>query len=201
MEKTKKTTKQPAKKAVKKVEPAKATPAKVKATKETKAPAKVEKVQVVETKEVAPVKSAKEAVVSEPVKKSKVTFNQDLNILIGLFSLLTIIAYSFAFQGGSVEISGWELFLDAGSISGVFKGVMVLYVVSLIIDSVLIIRVDCEKEIFNIVEKILYMITLVINFVLIAVLLTVVSKIGIGLIIFLIISIINAIVKLARIFA
>lgn len=203
MKEEKKVTKKSAKKEVEtKVQPKKSRVETVKT-----APAKTQKVQAVELIEV------KEApVVAEPVvevknekmeqpKKSKTTLNQELNLMIGLFSLITIISFCFAFQGGDVEILGWELFLKSGQYSGVFKVVMSLYVISIFIDCILAIRVETENEIFNIVEKALYMFTLIINFVVIAILLSLISKIGIGLIIFMIVSIISAIVKFARIYS
>ncbi|MBO5910348.1 MAG: hypothetical protein J6Q15_02440 [Clostridia bacterium] len=178
---------------------AKSTPVKEKVSK----PAKVEKVTLV--KPVAEEKMIK----SDPVAKVKVekehtnklAFNRELNLLIGLFSLITIITFCFAFQGGEAEILGWEVVLKAGEYSGVFKGLMILYVVSIFIDCILAIRIDTENEIINIVEKALYMFTVIMNFVAVAVLLSLISKIGIGLIIFFIISIISAIVKFSRIYA
>lgn len=190
MEKQKNAVKQPAKKVAttKKSAPVK--------EKVAKAEVKVEKVKpVVEEKVSAEVK------VAEATKKAKVTLNQELNLLIGLFSLMTIICFCFAFQGGDAEVLGWELFLKAGEYSGVFKGLMILYVVTIFVDCILTIRVDSENEIFNIVEKALYMFTVIMNFVVVAVLLSIISKVGIGLILFFIISIVSAIVKFARIFS
>ena len=114
---------------------------------------------------------------------------------------MTIITFCFAFQGGDAEILGWELVLKSGGYSGVFKGLMILYVVSIFIDCILSIKIDTENEIFNIVEKALYMFTVIINFVVVAVLLSIIGKVGIGLIIFFIISIVSAVVKFSRIFA
>lgn len=167
----------------------------------TKAPAKAKKVEEVKPVEVKqPVVSEK---VEQPVKAEKkpMTLNQDLNLLVGLFALMTIISFCFAFQGGDAEVLGWELFLKAGDYSGVFKGLMIIYVASIFIDCILAVRVESENEIFNTIEKALYMFTLVINFIVVAVLLSLISKIGIGLIIFLILSIVGAIVKLGRIYA
>ena len=195
MEKEKKVAKQPAKKVVKTTTAKKVAPVNDKAPK-AKVSAKVEKVQPVEE-----VKAPAEVKVANAPQKSKVTLNQELNLLVGLFSLITIISFCFAFQGGDAEVLGWELFLKAGEYSGVFKGLMILYVVTIFIDCILTIRVDSENEIFNIVEKALYMFTVIMNFVVVAVLLSIISKVGIGLIIFFIISIISAIVKFARIFA
>ncbi|MBQ7881032.1 MAG: hypothetical protein IJ358_04245 [Clostridia bacterium] len=155
--------------------------------------AKVEKVEVVQPKvETKPV---------EKVEKKGITLNQDLNLMIGLFSLITIISFCFAFQGGDAEILGWELVLKSGAYSRAFQVLMVAYVVAIVIDCILSIRLDTENEIVNIVEKVLYMFTFIINFIVCAVLLSLIAKVGIGLIIFLIISIISAIVKLARIYA
>lgn len=183
----KKTVSAPAK--AKKIVPAKK-PVAVKAE-------KVEKVKAVEPKvEVKPVQPV------EKVEKKPITLNQDLNLMIGLFSILTIISFCFAFQGGEVEILGWELFLSSGNyLGGVFKGVMIIYVISLFIDCILAVCVDTDNEIVNIVEKALYMFTLVTNVIVNAILLSLIKKIGIGLIIFLIVSIISAIVKLTRIYA
>lgn len=210
MEKEKKTTKKVATKTVaKKPVAKKAEPAKTVTKKAVKAskPAKAEKVatvaEQVKAEPVAEVKTEKvatPAVVKEQPKK--MTFNQELNLLIGLFSLITIIAFCFAFQGGDVEILGWELFLRAGDYySSVFQGVMILYVVSIFIDCILAIRIDCDKEIFNIIEKVLYMFTVIMNFVVLAILLSLISQVGIGLLIFFVISVVSAVVKFARIFA
>ena len=123
-------------------------------------------------------------------------------IIIGLLSLITIISFCFAFQGGEAEVLGWELFLKAGDYySGVLQGVMILFVVSLFIDCILAIRIDCENEIFNIVEKVLYMFTVIMNVIVLSILLSLISKVGIGLLIFFVISIVSAVVKFARIFA
>ena len=134
-------------------------------------------------------------------EKKEVCLNQELNIIIGLFSLLTIISFCFAFQGGETEILGWELFVTAKNYSGVFMGVMVLYVISIFIDCAMAVIVESENEIFNTIEKVLYAITLIMNVVIIAILISLIKNIGIGLIIFLIISIVSAIMKLVRIYA
>ena len=183
------------KKAVKKVETAKK-PIKVVADK------KIEKA----SKNV-PIKTAAESgvadvnVVKNYPKKGKVTLNEELNLLIGLFSLVTIITFCFAFQGGKIEVLGWELFLKAGEYSGVFKGLMIVYVAAIFIDCILSIRLDTENEIINAIEKALYMFTLVVTFIVNAVLLSIISNIGIGLIIFMILSIVSVIIKLVRIYA
>lgn len=188
----KKVAKKPAKttKVEKEVKPVKTASAKKAVAKPAVKP--VEKVEKVEA--VQPIKA--EAKVKKPVM-----LNQELNLLIGLFAVLAIISLCFAFQGGESEILGWELFLKGGEYSGVFKGLMILYVASIFIDCVLAVRIETESEVLNIVEKALYMFTLVINIVVLAVLYSLISSIGIGLIIFLIVSIISAIVKLARIYA
>ncbi len=155
-----------------------------------KAPAKVEEVK-------APVAEAK----VEKVNKFKMTLNQEFNLLIGLFSIITIISFCFAFQGGEAEMAGWDIFLKSGSYSGVFRALLIAYVATIIIDCILAIPVASENEILNIVEKALYMFTIAINAITIAVLLTLISNVGIGLIIFFVISIISAIVKLARIYS
>ena len=145
--------------------------------------------------------------VQEPVKQvektetKKITLNQEFNLVIGLLSLITIISFCFAFQGGDAEYLGWEIFLNAGDYSGVFKGLMILYAVSIFIDCILAINIDTENEVLNIVEKALYMFTLIMNFIVVAVLVSIINKIGIGLLVFFVISIVSAIVKLARIYA
>ncbi|MBQ8522482.1 MAG: hypothetical protein IJ458_02320 [Clostridia bacterium] len=205
MEKAKKTKKSAV--ATTKVDVSKKSPKKeIKST-----PAKNKALVSVKTKNVKTVQPAvEENVVKtvpmvEPAKEEKqpkkTTLNQELNLLIGLFSLITIISFCFEFQGGDTQILGWELILKSGEYSGVFKGLMILYVVSIFIDCILTIRIDTDNEIINIVEKALYMFTAIINFVVVAVLLSIITKIGIGLIIFFILSIISAIVKFSRIFA
>lgn len=181
-----------------------------KTTAKKSTPAKAKKVEVVEEVKV-------EAVATEPAKvdatvvvdqpkaektevKKTVTLNQELNLMVGLFGVLAIIAFCFAFQGGDAEILGWELLLSS-TYSGVFKGIMVLYVVSIFIDCILAVRIDTENEILNIVEKVLYAFTLIMNFVTVAILVSLIEKIGIGLIMLLIISIVSVIVKLARIYS
>jgi len=199
MEKIKKTTKTASKadvKSTKKVEPAKKVVSKPKAveTKVKKPTVKVEKAQEVKTVS-APVQNVE-------TKKKPVTLNQELNLLIGLLSLVTIICFCFQFQGGDVEVLGWELVVFGSKIfSGVFQGIMVLFVGGLIIDCILAINVDTENEILNIIEKVLYMFTIIMNFITIAVLLTLIEKVGIGLIIFFILSVVSVIVKFARIYA
>lgn len=150
---------------------------------------KVEKVEVEQTKAETPT-----------AKTYKSSFSQDLNLVIGFISLLTILAFCFTFEDAEVVTSGWELILKSGAYSGVFKGLMILSVIAIFIDCILAIKIDTECEIFNIVEKALYVFTLVINFITVAILITLISKIGIGLIMFLIISIVSAIIKLVRIF-
>ena len=78
---------------------------------------------------------------------------------------------------------------------------MILYVVSIFVDCILAINIDTENEVLNIVEKVLYMFTLIMNFIVVAVLLSIINKIGIGLLVFFVISILSAIVKFARIYA
>ena len=195
MEKTKKTTKTTA-------TPAKKTPAKteVKAEKVKKVQPEMEVVETQQAVEVAN-KAKNEPIAESKIQIKKTTLNQELNLLIGLFSLITIITFCFTFQGGDAKILGWELVLNAGKYSGVFKGLMILYVVAIFIDCILAIRIDSENEIINIVEKALYMFTIIINAIVVAVLLSVIKSVGIGLIIFFIISIISVIVKFARIYA
>lgn len=199
MEKVKKTTKTASKvdvKSTKKVEPAKKVVSKSKATEaKVKKPAvKVEKVQEVKAVP-APVQNVE-------TKKKPVTLNQELNLLIGLLSLVTIICFCFQFQGGDVEVLGWELVVFGSKIfSGVFQGIMVLFVGGLIIDCILAINVDTENEVLNLIEKVLYMFTIIMNFITIAVLLTLIEKVGIGLIIFFILSVVSVIVKFARIYS
>ena len=155
-------------------------------------PEKVEKVQVV----AEPVKA------EQPVAKKTVTLNQEFNLVVGFLSLLTIVAFCFEFSAGNVSITGWELFLyGAKWVSGAFQGLMIVYVITLLMDCIMAIYVNSENPIFDIVEKVLYMFTLVINFIVVASLLCLISKIGLGLIIFFILSILSVIIKLARIYA
>ena len=192
----KKVVKQPAKKV--ETKPAKATVA----TKNVKAPKKVVKAAPVEAKvETAKVEVKKAEVVKPVATKKPITLNQELNLIIALLSLITVICLCFTFQGGDTEVIGWELILKADAYSGVFKGFMVAYTIALIIDVVLSIRIDTENEIFNIVEKALYAVTLMLNIVVLAILFSLISKIGIGLIVFLIISIVSVIIKTARIYS
>ena len=157
-------------------------------------PAKVEKVQV----------AAEPAIVEQPVQqaatKKGLTLNQEFNLVIGFLSLLTIIAFCFEFSAGDISLAGWELFVYGSRVSGAFQALMIVYVLALIIDCVLAVCVDSENPIFDMVEKILYMFTVTINFIVIASLLCLVSKIGLGLIIFFILSIISVIMKFARIY-
>ena len=167
----------------------------------TKAPAKVKKVEEVKPVEVKQSVVAEKAAQPVKVEKKPMTLNQDLNLLVGLFAIMTIVAFCLAFKGGEAELTGWELFVTADAVSGVFKGLMIVYVISLFVDCLLAIRVESENEVFNIIEKALYMFTLVANVLIVTVLLNLIKSIGIGLIIFLILSIISALVKLARIYA
>lgn len=138
---------------------------------------------------------------AKPTKKGA-TLNQDLNLLIGLFGILTLIVFGFAFEATkSSSLSGWELLLKSGSYSGVFKGFMITYFITLIVDCVLAVRIDSENEIFNIVEKILYVITLVINFAMIVMFINLIENIGIGLILFFILSILSILIKFVRIYS
>lgn len=187
------------KKVVKKVERApKAEPKKTKSAAKSSKPAVAKEQQV----KVEPSAIEQKPVAQVETKKSKLTLNQDLNVLVGLLSFVTIICFCFEFVGGTSEILGWELFVFGGNlISGTFQGLMIVYGVCILIDCILAICVDSENEVFNIVEKVLYMLTFVVNAILIAVLITLIENIGIGLIVFFILSIVSAIVKLARIFA
>ncbi|MFQ6724033.1 MAG: hypothetical protein ACLRFE_01685, partial [Clostridia bacterium] len=125
---------------------------------------KAEKIQPVSEKvEVKPSNVVEKKVEKEPVKK--ITLHQDLNLVIGLCALISIITFCFAFQGGSEQILGWELVLKSANYSGVFQGIMILFVISLFIDCILAIHVDTENNIFNIVEKVLYVFTIVVNFI------------------------------------
>ena len=158
-------------------------------------PVKEEKIQAVE-----PVKVEK-PVKEEAITKKSITLNQEFNLVVGFLSLLTIIALCFEFSRGDLSVTGWEMFVYGDKlISGAFQGVMAAYVISLIIDCILSICIDSEHPIFDIVEKVLYMFTIAINFIVVATLLCVISNIGIGLIIFFILSIISVIIKLARIY-
>jgi hypothetical protein len=162
-----------------------------------KVPAKVEKVQVV----------AEPVNVEQPVKemvahKKGITLNQEFNLVIGFLSLLTIIALCFEFSSGDFSVSGWELFVYGGKlISGAFQGLMIVYALAIIIDCVMAICVNSENPVFDIIEKVLYMFTIVINFITIATLLSLISKVGLGLIIVFILSIVSVIIKFARIYA
>lgn len=192
MEKEKKVVKAPAK-TVKKAETVK----KSSPAKSVKAPVKQEKVSVKKVEE----KVVPTAEVKPVAQTKKTTLNQELNLVIGLLSLMTIIVFCFAFQDGDAKTLGWELVLNAGNYSNVFKYLMVTYVVSIVVDCVLAIRIDTENEVLNIIEKALYMFTLIINFIVVAVLLSLLSNIGIGFIIFFIISAISVIIKFARIYS
>jgi hypothetical protein len=173
------------------------------AVKTASKPAKATKVKepVVVEVENAKVEVQKAEVVKGSSPKAKVTLNQELNLVIGLLSIFTIICFCFAFQGGSAEITGWELVLESGKYTGVFKVLMVLYVVALVVDCILTVRIDTENEIFNAIEKVLYICTLVLNAIVLAVLVTLIRSFGIGLIIFMILSSISIMTKLARVYA
>lgn len=170
--------------------------------------AKTEKVKTTAVKKpevIAEAQAKTEKVVAEVVAKSpakKTTLNQELNLLIGLFSLVALLSFCFAFQQGDVELLGWELVLRGKEIySGVFQGLMILFVITIFIDTILAIRIDTDNEIINIIEKVLYMFTAIMNFVVIAILLSLISNIGTGLLIFFVISIISVVVKFVRIFS
>ncbi len=136
------------------------------------------------------------------VKKGGITLNQDLNLLIGLFALLTLVAFGFAFEATKdSSLTGWELLLKSGAYSGVFKGFMIAYFITILVDCILTIHVDSENEIFNIIEKVLYTITLVMNFTMIVIFINLIKNIGIGLILFFILSIISILVKFVRVYA
>ena len=167
-------------------------------------PSKATKVKaepVVVEVENAKVEVQKAEVVKNQASKAKVTLNQELNLVIGLLSIFTIICFCFAFSGGNNEVAGWRFVLESGKYSGVFKALMVLYVISLVVDCILTVRIDTENEIFNAVEKVLYICTLVLNIIVLAVLTTIISRFGIGLIIFMILSVISIITKIARVYA
>ncbi|MBQ3503020.1 MAG: hypothetical protein IJA72_05120 [Clostridia bacterium] len=174
--------------------------------KEGKKPSKVTKAKVNAEPVVVEVANAKvEVQKAEVVKpehaKAKVTLNQELNLVIGLLSIFTIICFCFAFQGGNAEVLGWELILKGETYSGVFKTIMVMYLISLVVDCLLTVRIDTENEIFNIVEKVLYICTAVLNVIVLAILLTLISSFGIGLIIFMIVSFLSILTKLVRVYA
>ena len=158
-------------------------------------PEKVEKVQVAEPAKVEqPVEQTTRA-------KKGVTLNQEFNLVVGFLSLLTIIAFCFEFSAGSISISGWEFFAYGSKlVSGTFQGLMIVYAIALVIDCILAVCVDSENPIFDIAEKVLYMFTTIVNFIVIATLLCLISKIGVGLIIFFILSIVSVIIKFARIY-
>ncbi len=167
-----------------------------------KAPAKVTKKPVASEVQVKKVEETPVSEVKTPAKveKKPIMFNQDLNLLIGFISLLTMLTLCFEFQGGSEGVLGWELFLKGGAYSGVFKGVMILFVISLFVDCLLAVRMDVHHDIANVIEKSLYMVTLVLNIMVVAILYSLISKVGIGLIILLILSIVSVLIKLGRIY-
>ena len=135
-------------------------------------------------------------------KKSLITLHQDLNLLIGLFALLTLVVFGFAFEATkSGSLSGWELLFKSGEYSGVFKGFMITYFITLVLDCILAIRVDSENQIFDIIEKVIYAITLVINFTMMVVFINLIKNIGIGLILFFILSVVSILIKFVRIYA
>ena len=175
---------------------------KAKTTKTTTSkPSKLQTKSMVVEVETAKVDVKKAEVVKPEHPKAKITLNQELNLVIGLLSIFTILCFCFAFQGGANEVLGWELILKGGLYSGVFKVIMVLYLISLVVDCILTIRIDTENEIFNIVEKVLYICTAVLNIIVLAVLVSLISRFGIGLIIFIILSIISVLTKLSRIYS
>lgn len=133
-------------------------------------------------------------------EKRRFTLNQEFNVLIGFLSIAILLVLCTKFQSGSASLSGWEILLHSGDYSGVFKGVMVVYIISLFIDCGLAVKVDSENKILNTVEKVLYAITLTSNLIAGAILFTLIKKIGLGLIIFGILSLISILVKLARIY-
>lgn len=142
---------------------------------------------------------------SSPVQEVKAekkgfTLNQEFNILIGFFSIAILVVLCTKFQSGSASMSGWEILLNSNAYSGVFKGLMIVYIISLFIDCGLAVRVESENKIFNTVEKILYAVTLTSNLIAGAILFTLIKKIGLGLIIFGILSIVSMLIKLARIY-
>ncbi len=163
--------------------------------------AKVKAEPVMVEVETAKVEVQRAEVVKNQEPKAKVTLNQELNLVIGLLSIFTIICFCFAFIGGTKEVSGWRLVLESGQYSGVFTALMVLYVISLVVDCALTVRIDTENEIFNAVEKVLYICTLVSNVIVLAVLTTLISDFGIGLVIFMILSAVSIVTKLARVYA
>ena len=167
----------------------KATPAKKTVAKSNSA--KVEKVQVV----AEPVKA------EQTITKKPVTLNQEFNLVVGFLTLLTIIAFCFDFSTGTLSVTGWELFAYGSTlVSGAFQGLMIVFALALVIDCILAVCVDSENPIFDIVEKVLYMFTIVINFIVVATLLCIITKIGVGLIMFFILSIVSVIIKFARIY-
>lgn len=151
--------------------------------------------------ETAKVEVKKTEVVKPEKEKSKVTLNQELNIVIGILSIFTIICFCLEFQGGASEILGWEIILKSGAYSGVFKGIMALFVIALVVDCVLTIHINTENEVFNIIEKVLYVCTAVLNIIVLALLAILISSVGLGFIIFIILTIVSVITKLARIYA
>lgn len=195
--KTVKATAQPKAKTVKEDKPKAKKP-----TAKKNVPAKAEPAVVVEQQEVEqkPVVEQKVAEQKPVVEKKKITLNQEFNVLIGFLAIALLCVLCVTFQTGSEKLSGWELILNSGLYSGVFKGLMVFYVITLFIDCALAVRIDSENKILNTVEEVLYAITLTANIIVGAVLFTLIKKIGLGLIIFGILSLVSVVVKLARIY-
>lgn len=134
------------------------------------------------------------------VEKKKFTLNQEFNVLIGFLAIALILVLCVNFQTGGEKLSGWELILHSGLYSGVFKGLMVFYVITLFIDCALAVKIDSENKYLNIIEEVLYAITLTANIIVGAILFILVKNIGLGLIVFGILSLVSVLIKIARIY-
>lgn len=186
--------------------PSKAVEAKAgtKPTRAKKTTSKAESVkQPIAVAEQTPVQPEVQSPVQKPVvaEKKKFTLNQEFNVLIGFLAIALIAVLCVNFQTGSDKLSGWELILKSNLYSGVFRGLLVFYVITLFIDCALAVKMDSENELFNTIEKVLYAVTLTANVIVGAILFRLIKKIGLGLIMFGILSLVSVIIKLARIYS
>lgn len=135
------------------------------------------------------------------VEKKKFTLNQEFNLLVGFLAIAIMVVLCVTFHDGGEKLSGWELILRSGLYSGVFKGLMVFYVITLFVDCALAVKIDSENKILNIIEEVLYAVTLTANLVVGVILFTLIKNIGFGLIMFGILSLVSIVIKLARIYS